>query len=751
MEEGRILIDRPSYTNNELIETFDLKQEFPPSTRSRLKSYCSRTCRCTAEAWKRRVLSLLPFIGILRIYKWKKWLLFDFLAGLSVGAIQIPQGMGFSMLTSLPPVYGLYTSVFPVVIYYFLATSRHISMGTMALTSLVIGSVVERELEKRGIVMGDGNRTSTENDSRLAYPQEEYEAIKVDIAMSVSIIAGGFQLLMAVLGLSKISLLMSKSFMGGFLNGAAVQIIGSQMLSLFGLTVKNPPGVFRVPRIVYLVCLHITETNVAALVTGLICIFVLVIMKEVINERCKSRMKMPIPAELLVLVLGTIISHFCHLHERYQMRVIGYIPLGMPPPRVPSFTNAPTYVADAFVVAIISFAISFTMVNMMAQKHNYRVSANQEMFAYGVCHTIGPFLNSFTGCQAPPRTLVHEAVGGQTQVASLFSSLLVFLVFMFLGPLLRSLPVSVLAGIIIVALFPLFKQFKDLKRLWRVSKCDFFTWIITFLVIVIFDITIGLVTGILINMLMLLVQWIIVSGSRLVNVGHSDIYIGEKSALSKWKSEPSGIKVFRFDAPLFYMNVSKFKSGILRQTADCYQLAKAEQKAGQPTKNTGVNGIASVDDLKLNDDVAKSDDIPTDSTHTIVVDCSPISYTDVMGLDLLKTLHKDYRKVGIELVLAAVGPSVLRKLNLAGFVSVRIPYADQCVRNGNADLRGPEDGKENGIVLDDRPNAESGGSGGTNRTDPESISESEKLLSVYPTVYDAVAAVSGNNQFVYRL
>ena len=204
---------------------------------------------------------------------------------------------------------------------------------------------------------------------------------------------------------------------------------------LFGL--KLPPilGFFRVPLTWYAVFSHIQESNVAEVIISLTSITILIIVKMVINEKCKARFKIPIPIELLVMILATVISHYTHLHANYDVKVVGYIPSGLPTPKVPSLYHANNYIADSFIIAIVSFTLSISMAKMLSQKNQYAIDDNQEMFAYGMSYGVSAFFACFGGAQAPPRTLIHESCGGKTQMASLFSCVLVLFVCLFMGSL----------------------------------------------------------------------------------------------------------------------------------------------------------------------------------------------------------------------------------------------------------------------------------------------------------------------------
>ena len=107
---------------------------------------CKSSCACSGECLKKKAATWFPFLGVLRSYKVREWLLLDIVAGLTIGIMHVPQGMGFAMLARLPPIYGLYTSFFPVLVYFLFTSSRHTSFGTMSLVAMMLGSVVEREV-----------------------------------------------------------------------------------------------------------------------------------------------------------------------------------------------------------------------------------------------------------------------------------------------------------------------------------------------------------------------------------------------------------------------------------------------------------------------------------------------------------------------------------------------------------------------------------------------------------------------------
>jgi MFS superfamily sulfate permease-like transporter len=150
--------------------------------------------------------------------------------------------------------------------------------------------------------------------------------------MSVTFLLAIFQVAMGVFHLGIVSTFMSMSFISGFMTGAGFHILTSQMPFLFGIKINRISGIFKLPRIYIELFQNITQTNIATLICSVICLAVLIFFKEFINERFKSKLKVSIPAELIVVVVGIIVSHFGRLHEQFNVQVLQSIPTGLPPP-----------------------------------------------------------------------------------------------------------------------------------------------------------------------------------------------------------------------------------------------------------------------------------------------------------------------------------------------------------------------------------------------------------------------------------
>ena len=670
-----IEINRKIYSQDEFDEVHQYDK--PPKEMFNVKDSLRSMCTCSRQCWKEMVLNRLPVISIMANYRWKEWLLSDIMAGISVGVIHIPQGMGFSLLASLPAVYGLYSSIFPVFFYFLFGTSRHISFGTMAVISLLIANVVDREAHRynqmygssHGIVDGIHATNTTMMPPGTDVPN--LDVFKVGVACAVSLVAGIIQIIMGFFNLGIVSSFMSMSFVGGFMTGAAFHITTSQVPSLFGVKLIKICGKGKIPLTLIELAKNITNVNIAEIILAFFCIALLILLKEFINVRFAKYLKAPIPAELIVVTIGIVLSYFADLHNNFGIDIIGNIPQGIPAPAMPQLDNAHTYIPDAIVIAILSFAISISMAKMFAKKHNYSIDANQEFIAYGASHVISSFFHCFAGAQAPPRSLVHDATGGKTQLGSIVSCGLVLLACTVLTPLFELLPKCVLASVIIIALVPLFKSFVDLKVYWYISRYDFTIWLATWATVVFIDVTSGLIMGIGISMLTVIIQSRIARGFLLGTMTNSkfghETGIYHRCDIYKSMESLPGIRMFHFPTFLYFANIENFKEQLFEATINPTKL-NTKQIVVDSNQNGEVTNTKTQDSVTTVNIDKKPDGDATPIT-CIILDCSTITYVDIMGLYLLQQLTIDYEKVGVNFVLACCPIMLINKLKRCGLVS----------------------------------------------------------------------------------
>ncbi|KAJ8369912.1 hypothetical protein SKAU_G00099400 [Synaphobranchus kaupii] len=424
----------------------------------RLRDKLFRRCRCSQPAFLHLLKERVPIFNWLPKYRFKKWIFGDMVAGLTVGILHIPQGMAFALLTSVAPIYGLYTSFFPVVLYMLFGTGRHVSTGTFAVVSLMTGSVVE-QLVPVGL-----NASSAE--------AAEAEAQRIGVASAVAFLSGIMMICMFGLQLGFLSTYLSEPIVKAFTSAAAFHVTVSQLQSMLGLRLTRYTGPFSLFKTLASVLENLPHTNLAEFLISLVCLSVLVPMKEV-NTRFRQRLRTPVPVEILTVIIATGVAYGSSLDTRYDVQIVGHIPAGFPQPRLPALQTLPEVAGDTVAITFVGYAVSVSLAMIYADKHSYSIRPNQELLAHGISNTVSSLFTCFPSSATLATTNILESAGGFTQLSGLFTSLVVLVVLLLIGPLFYFLPKAVLACINVTSLRQMFLQFQDLPDLWRISKMDF--------------------------------------------------------------------------------------------------------------------------------------------------------------------------------------------------------------------------------------------------------------------------------------
>uniref|UniRef100_A0A8C5G9M0 Solute carrier family 26 member 6-like n=1 Tax=Gouania willdenowi TaxID=441366 RepID=A0A8C5G9M0_GOUWI len=604
---------------------------------------------------KQILFSWFPVLGWLPHYPIREYAVGDVMSGCSVGIMHLPQGMAYALLASLRPVFGLYTSFYPVLVYFIFGTSRHISVGTFAVISIMIGSVTERLAPDSDFIVNGTNGTgSVDIDERDAY--------RVQIACSLTVLTGIFQILLGVVRFGFVVTYLSEPLVRGYTTGSACHVCVSQLKYLFGVT----PARFSGPlSLIYVSMSEIIQAASAsinshhfALVVSLVALAVLIVVKE-LNTYYRKKLPLPIPIELIVIIAATMITHFCGLPDKYDIDVVGEIPSGLKAPRVPDATLFSKVIGDAFAVAIVGYAINISLGKTFALKHGYKVDSNQELVALGLSNTVGGFFQCYSVTSSLSRSLVQESTGGKTQVAGLVSSIIVLITVLKIGSLFEDLPKAVLSTIVFVNLKGMFKQFMDVPMLWRTNKVDLLVWLVTFTSTILFNLDLGLAISIGFSMLTIIFRTQLPRYSILGNVPGTELYLDTNT----------------------YQEVRRMLSNIYTSGALANGKLSEETKGQEnitviSLKETAVNGFSKGQvnrsyhpDTTMSDSDSdtgchgneENEEASGSHTQSIILDLSTTSFVDTVTVKTLKN---------VRVVLSFF---ISWQLEKAGFFSESIP------------------------------------------------------------------------------
>uniref|UniRef100_A0A7N8XXT2 Solute carrier family 26 member 6, like 1 n=1 Tax=Mastacembelus armatus TaxID=205130 RepID=A0A7N8XXT2_9TELE len=503
---------------------------------------------------KRSVVSSLPVLTWLPKYSVWEYGMPDLIAGISVGILHLPQSMAYALLASLPPVFGLYTSFYPVLIYFFFGTSRHISIGTFTVLSIMMGSVTERLAPDMDFLKMNGTNVTAEVNTAAR------DSYRVQVAAATTVLGGLIQVVLGLVKFGFVGTYLSEPLVRAYTTAAAVHAVVAQLKNIFGISPRRFSGPLSLLYTLKDVCSLLHHTHLSTLVVSAVSMVFLIMGKE-FNSFLSPKLPIPIPVDLITIVTATLISKYAQLNNNYTVSVVGEIPSGLRSPSVPDVSLFGEVIGDAFAMAIVGYAICISLGKTFALKHGYKVDSNQELVALGLSNTVGGFFQCFSVCSSMSRSLVHETTGGKTQVAAVVSSLIVLVAILKLGPLFQELPKAVLGAIVFVNLKGMFKQYYDIVTLWRSSKIDLVLWLVTWVSTLLLNLDLGLAASVTFALVTVIFRTQMPTYSVLGNVPGTELYVDIEK-------EIPGITIFRSSATLYFANAElylealKEKSGL---------------------------------------------------------------------------------------------------------------------------------------------------------------------------------------------
>ncbi|XP_032369521.1 solute carrier family 26 member 6, like 1 [Etheostoma spectabile] len=528
-------------------------------THPSLIEHLKESLRCTVPKLKQSVVSSLPVLYWLPKYSVWDYGMPDLISGISVGIMHLPQGLAYALLASLPPVFGLYTSLYPALIYFFFGTSRHISIGTFTVLSIMVGSVTERLAPDLNFLIINGTNITAEVN---IIARDSY---RVEVAAATTVLGGLIQVALGLVKFGFVGTYLSEPLVRAYTTAAAAHAVVAQLKYIFGVSPTRFSGPLSLVYTLKDVCSLLPHTHFPTLVVSAVSMVFLIAAKE-LNSYLSPKLPVPIPVELITIVAGTLISTYTHLDNNYTISVVGVVPSGLSSPSVPDVSLFREVIGDAFALAMVGYAVSISLGKTFALKHGYKVDSNQELVALGLSNAVGGFFQCFSVCSSMSRSLIQENTGGKTQMAGVASALIVLVTILKLGPLFKELPKAVLAAIVLVNLKGMFKQHFDIVTLWRSSKIDLVVWLVTWVSTLLLNLDLGLAASIIFALLSVIFRTQLPTYSVLGNVPGTELYVDIETHTEV--REIPGVTIFRSSATVYFANADlylealKEKSGL---------------------------------------------------------------------------------------------------------------------------------------------------------------------------------------------
>ena len=465
-------------------------------------------------------LKWLPGLRTLLSYQ-AAWLPRDLVAGLVLTALLVPAGMGYAEASGLPPIYGLYATMIPLIAYALFGPSRILVLGPdSSLAPLIAVSVVP---------LAAGN------------PDQA-----VALAGTLALLAGIINMGAGLLRFGFITDVLSKPVRYGYMNGIALTVLVGQLPKLFGFSVDAEDLVGEVTEFVKGVADG--ETNGVALGIGLVCLAVILGFKRWLAK---------VPGVLVAVVGATVVVGALELADRYDLSVVGPLPQGLPSFAVPDLSpsNLATLAGGALGIALVSFADTSVLSRTFAIRGGYKVNPNQEMVALGTANIATAFFQGFPISSSSSRTPVAEQAGAKSQLTGIVGAGAIALMLLFLPNLVQNLPSSALAAVVIAASLSLV-EVEGVRKLWHLRKTEFALSIACLLGVAF----LGVIEGIFIAVALSLLNFIRRAWRPYDTVlGRVDGLKGyhDVTRYPEARRVP-GLVLFRWDAPLFFANAEIF-------------------------------------------------------------------------------------------------------------------------------------------------------------------------------------------------
>ena len=474
------------------------------------------------------LLATVPLVGSLRGYN-RESMLSDLIAGLVVTVMLIPQSLAYALLAGVPAEVGMYASILPLVAYAIFGTSRTLSVGPVAIASLMTA-----------VALGKVAETGS----------SDY----VSAAVLLAFLSGGFLIALGVLRLGFLANFLSHTVVSGFITASGILIALSQMKHIVG--VKAQGDTFF--ELLMSLLQHLPDVNYYALIVGVgvVCFLFWArrgaagLMAQLgmdLNTAQLVAKAAPVLG-IIVTIAGAVIFDL----DAKGVALVGEVPAGLPGLHLPVFSLAMVelLIVPAMAISIIGYVESISVGKTLGAKRGQRVDGNQELVGLGAANLASSFSGGFPVTGGFSRSVVNFDAGASTQIAGILAAIGIALASLFLTPVLFYLPQATLAATIIVAVTGLI-DVSIITKTWKLSKSDFYAVALTILGTLVFGVEAGVAAGVLVSLCLYLYR---TSKPHIAEVGLIEGTEHFRNILRHKVSTRPEILSLRVDENLFFAN-----------------------------------------------------------------------------------------------------------------------------------------------------------------------------------------------------
>ncbi len=509
----------------------------------------------TSNGWKKWIPGLQTF----STYKFS-WFTSDLTAGIVLTAMLVPVGIAYAEASGVPGIYGLYATIFPLLAYAFFGPSRIMVLGPdSSLAAIILAVILPLSLNN--------------------------PAKAIALAGMMAIVSGLFCILAGVFRFGFITELLSKPIRYGYMNGIALTVLISQLPKMLGFSIVSDGLLLNMQQIIHSILAG--KTNHATIAIGLGTFLVIIVLK-----RFKR-----VPGILIAVLLATIVTSVFDLNLMWGVSILGSLPQGLPTFTFPKidWNDMWEIVIGGTAVALVSFADTSVLSRIYAAKTKTYVNPNQEMIGLGAANLAAGFFQGFPISSSASRTPVAEAAGAKTQLTGIIGAISVALLLLFGADLLKNIPISSLAAVVITSALGLF-EITDLRRIFRIQRWEFWLSISCFLGVLVLGAISGIGLAIVIAVVVFLwnawrPHYTILGRVQGIRGYHDMNRYPEALRIP-------GLVLFRWDAPLFFANAELFQEQVLKSITDSPTPVKRVIVTAEPVTGIDVTSADVLVELK---------------------------------------------------------------------------------------------------------------------------------------------------------
>lgn len=478
----------------------------------------------TSKQQSKSLARFFPILGWLPKYE-RTWLRTDLIAGLTVVALLIPEGMAYAQIAGMPPQTAFYAAPIGLLAFAIFGTSRQLVVAVSAIIATMSFATVS--------LIAEPNTTEF-----------------ILLTAALAILAGLISVLAGLLKMGRVAQFFSESVMVGFISGLALVIVVKQLPKLLGIEAGSGNFWERL----YDVIIHLPEAHLTTLIVGIVCLILMIALEHFFHK---------IPAALVALVFGILISALFGLEGR-GVEIVGEIPAGLAQPQWPAvgLQNWWILLPGALGLALVNFAEAIGPVRSFSAAHKYKVDTNQELIGLGAANFGAGLFQGFPIGSSLSKSAANDRAGAKSQMSAIIAAAVTILVALFFTQFFYALPEATLGAIVIVAVSGMIKVGK-IKHLQKVRRSDFVLAIVALLAVLTFETLEALLIAVIVSLFALVLR---ASQAKLAVLGRvpdrlefTDIHRHPEN-----KTIP-GLLIVRPENGLFFANAAGIREAIIAE------------------------------------------------------------------------------------------------------------------------------------------------------------------------------------------